>query len=142
MKENTTGKKKARKKRRPNPLKDKPPFAGFDAADGIGLIFAGIAILFPGLAEKIKAATTEPKCTHAEPVPCPVDASGAFTDDRCKHYGHVPGMCHACYCLRCTCLTAVGVHGGLPCPPDGNCPPRFDGCHRRDCLKDCPEALA
>lgn len=83
-----------------------------------------------------KLGLSDPKCTHAEPIPCPTDASGAFTDPKCRHYGHVPGMCHTCYCLRCTCFSPMM---GVPCPPDCKTS-GFDTCHRRDCLKDCTAA--
>lgn len=127
-------KQKPCKPRRPNLLRGKTEKLIKDIlsdpalALGAGLLIGGIII-----GGKLDLSR---KCTHPEPVPCPRDASGKLTDPKCQHYGHVPGMCHVCYCLRCTCCSPVAGHC---CPP--SCPPnRFDGCHRRDCLKDCAAA--
>ena len=127
-------KQKPRKPRRPNPLRGKTEklikdiLADPVLALGAGLFIGGILI-----GGRPHLST---KCTHAEPVPCPRDASGKLTDPKCQHYGHVPGMCHVCYCLRCTCFSLMG---GAPCPPDCKTS-GFDTCHRRDCLKDCAAA--
>ncbi len=113
----TMPRRKPRNRKRKNPAFGKglldigiPP----DAA--VGLIVAGLCKLFPGVRKFVQDELNKPmramefgpdyptaaaECDHSpEDKPCPRDATGAFINEACKHYGHVPGMCHSCVCLR------------------------------------------
>lgn len=87
----------------------------FPSIEALGMIMTGLSVLFPGVRQFMDEQLNKPvgpmvfgpdypvtpPCDHLpEDKLCPRNADGSFLHAECRHYGHVPGMCHRCVCMR------------------------------------------
>jgi hypothetical protein len=64
-------------------------------------LLAGIGLILIGLTGGKLPNVVAGSCNCPDgPADCPKDDKGIYLNAQCFHFGHVPGLCHKCYCLK------------------------------------------